>query len=48
MGVQQPFNNMRLIMSLGWAIYLEDDSLGTLTTSARSEALHVTATRPLG
>merc|ERR1712124_11895 len=39
--VQQSFNNMRLIVSLGWAIYPAGYFFGTLTTSASSEALNV-------
>merc|ERR1711918_330119 len=40
--VIQSFNNMRLIVSLGWAIYPAGYFLGTLTTAASSEALNVT------
>jgi bacteriorhodopsin len=40
--VQQSFNNMRIIVSLGWAIYPAGYVLGTLTSGASSEALNVT------
>merc|ERR1711998_687116 len=40
--VIQSFNNMRLIVSLGWAIYPAGYFLGTLTSAASSEALNVT------
>merc|ERR1711912_109208 len=40
--VVQSFNNMRLIVSLGWAIYPAGYFLGTLTSQASSEALNVT------
>jgi len=40
--VQQSFNNMRIIVSLGWSIYPAGYFLGTLTTAASSEALNVT------
>merc|ERR1711933_65522 len=40
--VQQSFNNMRIIVSLGWAIYPAGYFLGTLTQGASSEALNVT------
>merc|ERR1712190_485970 len=40
--VKQSFNNMRLIVSLGWAIYPAGYYLGTLTSAASSEALNVT------
>merc|ERR1712085_189787 len=40
--VQQAFNNMRIIVSLGWAIYPAGYVLGTLTSGASSEALNVT------
>merc|ERR1712050_450645 len=40
--VQQSFNNMRIIVSLGWAIYPAGYFLGTLTSGASSEALNVT------
>jgi len=40
--VLQSFNNMRLIVSLGWAIYPLGYFLGTLTSQASSEALNVT------
>merc|ERR1711985_169556 len=40
--VQQSFNNMRIIVSLGWAIYPAGYFLGTLTYAASSEALNVT------
>merc|ERR1712146_322281 len=40
--VMQSFNNMRLIVSLGWAIYPAGYYLGTLTAAASSEALNVT------
>merc|ERR1711918_246409 len=40
--VIQSFNNMRLIVSLGWAIYPAGYYLGTLTSAASSEALNVT------
>merc|ERR1719450_273290 len=40
--VQQSFNNMRIIVSLGWAIYPAGYFFGTLTTAASSEALNVT------
>jgi len=39
--VKQSFNNMRIIVSLGWAIYPAGFYLGTLTASASSEALNV-------
>merc|ERR1712226_932312 len=41
-GVQQSFCNMRLIVSLGWAIYPAGYFLGKLTSQASSEALNVT------
>merc|ERR1711904_234379 len=40
--VQQSFNNMRIIVSLGWAIYPAGYFLGTLPQGASSEALNVT------
>jgi len=40
--VLQSFSNMRLIVSLGWAIYPAGYYLGTLTSAASSEALNVT------
>merc|ERR1712139_178396 len=40
--VQESFNNMRIIVSLGWSIYPAGYFLGTLTTTASSEALNVT------
>jgi len=40
--VQQSFNNMRIIVSLGWSIYPAGYVLGTLTSGASSEALNVT------
>merc|ERR1712238_328193 len=40
--VQESFNNMRIIVSLGWAIYPAGYVLGTLTSGASSEALNVT------
>merc|ERR1712118_31951 len=40
--VQESFNNMRIIVSLGWSIYPAGYFLGTLTTGASSEALNVT------
>merc|ERR1712046_227039 len=40
--VQQSFNNMRIIVSLGWSIYPAGYFLGTLTQGASSEALNVT------
>merc|ERR1711896_43591 len=39
--VQQAFNNMRIIVSLGWSIYPAGYFLGTLTSDASSEALNV-------
>merc|ERR1711988_83370 len=39
--VIESFNNMRLIVSLGWAIYPLGYYLGTLTSAASSEALNV-------
>merc|ERR1712187_350411 len=40
--VKQSFNNMRIIVSLGWAIYPAGYVLGQITTAASSEALNVT------
>merc|ERR1711975_196054 len=40
--VKQSFNNMRIIVSLGWSIYPAGYFLGTLTQGASSEALNVT------
>jgi len=40
--VQQSFANMRIIVSLGWAIYPAGYFLGTLTPVASSQALNVT------
>merc|ERR1712054_196018 len=39
--VQQAFNNMRIIVSLGWSNYPAGYFLGTLTSDASSEALNV-------
>jgi len=40
--VKQSFENMRIIVSLGWAIYPAGYFLGTLTPVASSQALNVT------
>merc|ERR1712203_143966 len=39
--VQKSFNNMRIIVSLGWAIYPAGYFFGTLTYAASSEALNI-------
>jgi bacteriorhodopsin len=39
--VQESFNNMRIIVSAGWAIYPAGYFFGTLTYAASSEALNI-------